>query len=525
MKGFEHIEEHQIRSEKLDKLIALEIDPYAVGFQPTHDSKELISKYDPIKIGDSKEAEEGTTPFVAVAGRLMLFRAMGKNAFAHIQDKSGRIQIMFNKDSTAVTSFTQDDEFSTPLKLIEKLIDLGDIIGVEGHLFHTKKGELTVFVKKMTLLSKSLLPLPDKHSGLSDKEMRYRKRWLDLISNSEVQKTFSDRSRILKLIRHHFEELNFTEVETPVLGSIYGGAEARPFTTQLHALNQEMFLRISLEISLKKLLVGGMDRIFEIGKVFRNEGLDRTHNPEFTLLEAYAAYWDYNDMMHLTETLYEKIALTLHETTQISFFQPETQTNIVVDFKTPWKRISMKESILHYANLDCDKLSDEEMRKILLQHGMEEKELSNSTRGLLIAHLFETLVEHQLIQPHFITDYPIETTPLCRPHRTLGTEGIIERFEGFVLGGEICNAYTELNDPVLQQKLLEDQVERRLKGDEEASPYDEEFIEALAQGMPPTGGLGIGIDRLVMLFTNTHSIRDVIFFPWMKPKTHVENVE
>jgi len=254
MKGFEHIEEHQIRSEKLDKLIALEIDPYAVGFQPTHDSKELISKYDPIKIGDSKEAEEGTTPFVAVAGRLMLFRAMGKNAFAHIQDKSGRIQIMFNKDSTAVTSFTQDDEFSTPLKLIEKLIDLGDIIGVEGHLFHTKKGELTVFVKKMTLLSKSLLPLPDKHSGLSDKEMRYRKRWLDLISNSEVQKTFSDRSRILKLIRHHFEELNFTEVETPVLGSIYGGAEARPFTTQLHALNQEMFLRISLEISLKLLL-------------------------------------------------------------------------------------------------------------------------------------------------------------------------------------------------------------------------------------------------------------------------------
>lgn len=518
-------EEFQKRSKTLQELRDIGIDPYPPKFNPTHDSVELQTQYGNTKIGGSHEAETGQTPLVSVAGRLVLFRGMGKNAFAHVQDKSGRIQLMFNKDYSTVLGLTPTEEL-TPMKFIEKKVDLGDIIGVEGYLFHTQKGELTIYVKTFVMLTKTLLPLPDKHAGLSDKEIRYRKRWLDLISSTAVQKTFRDRSKILRLIRHHFEELGFIEVETPILGSIYGGAEARPFTTKLHALNQEMFLRISLEISLKKLIVGGMDRVFEIGKVFRNEGIDRTHNPEFTLLEAYAAYWDYNDLMHLTETLFEKIALTLHETTKVPFFIPEKQETVLIDFKAPWKRMTMKESILAYGNVNCDALSDDEMKKILLSSGMEEAELREATRGLLIAHLFETLVEHQLTQPHHITDHPIETTPLCRPHRdpTFRKEGLIERFESFVLGKEICNAYSELTDPELQRRLLEHQAERRAKGDEEATPFDEDFIEAICQGMPPTAGIGFGIDRLIMLFTNSPSIRDVLLFPWMKPR-HTEVAE
>jgi lysyl-tRNA synthetase class 2 len=514
-------EEFVNRLRKLQELREIGIDPYPAVFHPSHDSGQLLGEWNHQKIGGSAEAERGDTPSVSVAGRLVLFRPMGKNTFGHIQDKSGRIQVMFNKDHSLVDGFFPHDEELTHQKLIEKKFDLGDIIGVEGNLFHTQKGELTIFVKKVKLLTKSLLPLPDKHSGLNDKEIRYRKRWLDLISNPSVQKVFTDRSRILQLIRQHFAELGFLEVETPVLGSLYGGAEAKPFTTELHALHQEMFLRISPEINLKKILVGGLERVFEIGKVFRNEGIDRTHNPEFTMLEAYAAYWDYTDMMHLTETLFEKIALALHDSTEVSIFVPETQQTVIVDFKTPWKRMTMKESIEVYAGISCDALTDEQMKAILRADGMEEKELAESTRGLLIAHLFETKVEHKLIQPHHIIDHPIETTPLCKPHRdpVSRKEGLIERFETFILGSEICNAYSELNDPELQRSLLEKQSERRQKGDEEASPYDEEFVEALCQGMPPAGGLGIGIDRLVMLFTNAHSIRDILFFPWMKPRS------
>jgi lysyl-tRNA synthetase class 2 len=517
-------EEFENRSRKLRELQALGIQPYPPSFHPTHDTASLHSTWGNAKIGGSQEAEQGQTPSVAVAGRLVLFRSMGKNAFAHIQDMGGRIQVMFNKDATTVDGYTQPPEGLLPLKVVEKLIDLGDILGIEGFLFHTHKGELTIFVKKVVLLTKSLLPLPDKHAGLSDKEIRYRKRWVDLISSPTVQKVFRDRSRIFKLIRTHLDELGFLEVETPILNSIYGGAEARPFTTTLHALKQEMFLRISPEIALKKLLVGGMERVFEIGKVFRNEGIDRTHNPEFTILEAYAAYWDYNDMMRLIETLCENIALALHNSTEIAFFHPDTQSTVILNFKAPWKKMTMKESINCYAGINCDALSDDEMRTLLRGEGMEEKALQEATRGLLIAHLFETKVEHHLIQPHHIIDHPIETTPLCRPHRdpVCCQQGLIERFESFVLGGELCNAYSELTDPQLQRHLLEQQAERRAKGDEEACPYDEEFVEALCQGMPPAGGLGIGLDRLVMLFTNCQSIRDVLFFPWMKPR-HVSN--
>ncbi|MCE5293029.1 MAG: lysine--tRNA ligase [Chlamydiales bacterium] len=522
-------EEYQNRLRKLDELMAMGIDPYPHSFTPTNEAESLLAQYGNAKVGSSEEAEKGTTPLAVVAGRLMLFRAMGKNAFAHIQDKGGRIQVMFNRDNTQVTSYSPEgtgEEVQTPLKLIEKKFDLGDIIGIEGHLFHTQKGELTIYAKKVTLLSKSLLSLPEKHSGLSDKEIRYRKRWLDLISHTEVQKTFRDRSQILRLVRNFFEELNFLEVETPVLQNIYGGAAAKPFTTHLNALDQSMFLRISLEIPLKKLLIGGMDRVYEIGKVFRNEGIDRTHNPEFTMLEAYASYWDYNDMMRVTETLLETIALALHNSTVVTLFNPETNTSTQVDFKAPWRRMTMKESIKHYANIDMDALSDDDLRKIL--NGLvDPKELAKCNRGLLTQHIFENKVEEHLVQPHHITDHPIETTPLCKPHRDPKdrASGLIERFESFVMTKELANAYSELNDPVLQRELLEQQAAKKDAGDEEANPMDDEFLEAICQGMPPAGGLGIGIDRLTMLFTNSHSIRDVLYFPMMRPLTATANIE
>lgn len=522
---YHHTEEFINRSKKLEEIKELGINPYPALFHPTHRSDELIKQFETAPLGHSADAEQGTTPFASVAGRLVLFRAMGKNAFAHIQDEHGRIQVMCNRDHTTVEGYIpQGLEPLSPLKLIEKKLDLGDIIGVEGHLFYTQKGELTLYVKKLTLLCKSLLPLPDKHSGLSDKEARYRKRWLDLLSNEEVVQTFQKRSTILAIIRDHMKELGFLEVETPILGPLYGGAEAAPFITRLNALDQQMFMRISLELSLKKILVGGLSRIFEIGKVFRNEGIDRTHNPEFTMLEAYAAYWDYEAMMHLTETLFEKIALALYGSTKVPVHHTEQQEPLLIDFKAPWIRLSMKESIKTYAGIDVDSLNDEEISKILLQAGIDPVELKALPRGLLIASLFETFVEDKLIQPHHIIDHPIETTPLCKPHRDplLRKSGIIERFESFVLGKEICNAYSELNDPILQRTLLEDQADKRAHGDEEAAPVDEEFVEAICQGMPPAGGLGIGIDRLVMLFTNSASIRDVLFFPWMKPKHAVE---
>lgn len=516
-------EEFLNRFRKLAEIRQAGVEPYPHTFQPMHESAELHKNYDEIKVGSSEDAEKGNTPLTRISGRLILFRAMGKNAFATIQDRSGRIQVMFNRDHTKVAGLSGEQKNGEPeeshLKFIEKKIDLGDIVGVEGHLFQTQKGELTVYATSVTLLCKSLLPLPEKHSGLQDKEIRYRKRWLDLINHQDVQNTFKTRSLILSLIRKHFEELSFLEVETPILQSNYGGAQARPFITKLNALDQNMFLRISLEISLKKLIVGGMDRIFEIGKVFRNEGIDRSHNPEFTLLEAYAAMWDYNDMMRLTETLFEKIALALHESTVISITHPESNETTLLDMKAPWKRMTMKESIKEYANFNVDALQDDEMRKILIDAGMKPDAMKSCSRGLLIAHLFETFVEEKLIQPHHITDHPIETTPLCKPHRNSleRSQGLIERFESFIMGQEICNAYSELNDPELQRTLLEEQASRKAAGDEEANPLDEEFIEAICQGMPPTGGLGIGIDRLVMMFTNSHSIRDVLYFPWMKP--------
>ncbi|MDF2576588.1 MAG: lysyl-tRNA synthetase [Chlamydiales bacterium] len=512
-------EEFINRTNKLKEIRELGVEPYPHKFDPTESAHSLQQKYQGQPLGDSDAGGAGTTPAATIAGRLILFRAMGKNIFAHVQDQHGKVQVMFNRDLTVVQGLKATEEGSTEaissIKFIEKKLDLGDIIGVKGHLFYTQRGELTLFAKEVTLLCKSLLPLPEKHSGITDKELRYRKRWLDLISHEEVRKTFIARSRIIRLVRNYFERADFMEVETPILQTTYGGAQAKPFLTHLNALEQDMFLRISLEIPLKKLIVGGMHRIFELSKVFRNEGIDRSHNPEFTMIEAYAAYWDYNDNMTFIENLFEHIALELYGKTTVTYGDKE------IDFKAPWQRITMKDSIKKYGNIDVNLLSDEQLREELRKcEGIDPKEIASAPRGILIAKLFEEKVEHHLVQPHHITDHPIETTPLCKVHRDpkKNQEIIVERFESFVLGYEICNSYTELNDPVLQRDLLEDQAKQKEAGDEEAHPLDEEFLEAICQGMPPTGGLGIGIDRLVMLFTNAPSIRDVLYFPAMKPE-------
>lgn len=517
---YTQIEEFQNRSKKLSEIRSFGIDPFPPKYLPTQKASEIALEFEGKEVGHSDDAASGNTPLFRVSGRLVLFRSMGKNAFAHIQDETGRIQIMFNRDITKVQGFNPTEELSH-IKFIEKKIDLGDILGIEGHLFRTQKGELTLFAKTVTLLCKSLLPLPDKHSGLADQGIRYRKRWLDLITDPQSLERFRLRSRILSSIRSYFEKAGFEEVETPILQNIYGGASARPFTTHLNALHQDMYLRIALEISLKKLIVGGMQKIFEIGKVFRNEGIDKTHNPEFTMLEAYAAGWDYNDVMDFTENLFETIAIDLFGDTKVRFCPEGESTARVIDLKTPWQRLSMKEAIHVYGKLDVDAMSDEEIRNHLIKEThLDPADVKAASRGNLIAMLFEEFAEPHLIQPHHIIDHPIETTPLCKLHRDpkLRKEGIVERFESFILGREMCNAYTELNDPELQRKLLVDQAEQRAKGNLEASPLDEEFIEAICQGMPPTGGVGIGIDRLVMLFTGAESIRDVLFFPIMRPE-------
>ena len=503
-------EAFQVRKGKLEEILEAGIDPYPAKFEPSHSAKNALEMDVDT---DFETASAASGDEIALAGRLVLFRAMGTNIFGQILDETHRIQVVFNRDHTQVEGVEK------PLKFIEKKLDLGDIIGVKGHLFRTQTGEMTLFVKECTLLCKTLLPLPDKHKGLSDKGTRYRKRWLDLITHTEVGEHFRLRSSILVEIRKYFEEFDFLEVETPTLQNIYGGAAAKPFVTHHNALSQDMYCRIALEIALKKLVVGGMNRVYEIGKVFRNEGIDRTHNPEFTMLEAYSAYWDYNDVMEFIENLYERLAIKIFGKTNIGKREDKHGNSHEIDLKAPWIRLSMKDAIKTYGKIDVDQLSDDEIKHKLESKVAPEK-LIDTPRGNLIAMLFEEYAEEHLIQPHHIIDHPIETTPLCKPHRDpkLRKEGLVERFESFILGVECCNAYTELNDPVLQRSLLEEQAQLRDSGDDEACPMDEEFIEAICQGMPPAGGLGIGIDRLCMLFTGVHSIRDVLFFPVMRPE-------
>lgn len=509
-------EDFLYRSNKLQEISALGINPYPYVFSTTHSVADIKDAFSSHPLGNSEDAMNKRTPYVTISGRMVLFRSMGKNAFAQILDNNEKIQVMFNRDFSSVAGLSKEAEIS-PIKFIEKKIDIGDILGISGYLFFTHSGELTILVETVTLLCKSLLSLPDKHAGLSDKETRYRKRWLDLISSEDVRRTFLNRSRILKLIRSYMDAQEFMEVETPILQNVYGGAEATPFTTELKALHSQVFLRISLEIALKKILVGGTPRIYEIGKVFRNEGIDRTHNPEFTMLEAYAANMDYHGVMVYVENLVEYLVRALNDGNTTLVYSHLKEGPRTVDFKAPWIRMTMKESIQRYGNVDVDLCSDHELRHILkTRTTMPESSYATAPRGLLIAALFDELVCDQLIEPHHITDHPIETTPLCKTLRS-GDEKFVERFESFCLGKELCNAYSELNDPFLQRKLLEEQMEKKaLNPDGEYHPIDEEFLEALCQGLTPAGGFGIGIDRLVMILTDSASIRDVLYFPVMR---------
>ncbi len=479
----------QMRKKKLDDLREHGIEPYPYSYDRTHTATALLEKYHKIAKG------EKDTKTVAVAGRIMTLRPMGKAGFAHVQDHTGQIQVYIREDIVG-----KDQYF------IFQRLDLGDIVGVKGHVFRTKLGEVSLWVEEFTLLAKSLRPLPEKWHGLKDMELRYRYRYLDLIANPEVKKIFETRSKIIDAMREFLKSKGFLEVDTPVLQPLYGGANARPFTTFLHDLKMDVYLRISDELYLKRLVIGGFDKVFEMGKVFRNESIDRSHNPEFTMMECYWAYADYEDMMELTEDLFVFLAQKVLGTTSITYQGQK------IDLKKPWKRMTMKDAIKHHAKIDVDTLNDEELQEVLRNYNVEYE--GEYHRGIAIELLFEELVEDKLIQPVFITDHPKESTPLCKPKR--GSKDLIERFEPYITGMEFGNAYSELNDPLLQRTFFEQQAEFRTTK-EEIHPVDEDFLKAVEHGMPPMGGLGIGIDRMVMLLTNSASIRDVLLFPFMKP--------
>ncbi|HIH14961.1 MAG TPA: lysine--tRNA ligase [Nanoarchaeota archaeon] len=484
----EHNRLAQERIEKVKKLREMGIDPYPYSYKDYVFSSVLLEKYQNLKEGEKGEEK------VSIMGRIMTLREMGKASFAHIQDQEGQIQVYIREEE-----LKNYDVF--------KLVDLGDILGIKGHVFKTKKGEITVWAEEFVLLSKSILPLPDKFHGLQDTEIRYRQRYVDLIANPEVKKTFLLRSKIVSAIREYLDKKGFVEVDIPVLQPVYGGANARPFKTHINAWNLDLFLSISPELYLKRLIVGGYEKVYTICKNFRNEGVDKTHNPEFTMMECYWSGVDYNDMMELTEDLYEYVAEKVLGTTEIVY------QGTKISLKKPWKRLTMADALKTMAKIDVEKLSDKEIFKCIEQQRIDAH---NLTRGLAIAALFEQLCEEKLIQPIFITDHPRETTPLCKLKR--GDPELIERFEPYINGWEIGNGYSELTDPILQKKFLEEQVERGRGGDEEAHQMDTDFIRAMEYGMPPTGGVGIGIDRMVILLANASSIREVIFFPTMKPE-------
>ncbi|GAB1348431.1 lysine--tRNA ligase [Ignavibacteriales bacterium] len=484
------------RLEELEELRAKGVNTFAYNFDVTSDSKDIISNY-----------EEESKREVKIAGRIITLRRMGKASFAHIQDKAGKIQIYLRRDDIP----EQYENF--------KLFDIGDIIGVEGYVFRTKTGEISVHATSVQLLTKSIRPIPvpkemvdeegnkTVYDQFSDKELRYRQRYLDLILNPEVKEVFVTRSKIISAMRSFLDSKGILEVETPALQSIYGGASARPFVTHHNALNIPLYLRIADELYLKRLIVGGFDGVYEISKDFRNEGMDKTHNPEFTMMEVYVAYKDYEWMMSFVEEMVEKICLSIYGTTQ---FEVDGKT---IEFKGPWARVSMVDSLKEKTGIDFLSASDEEVLATAKKFGVDTQKVQS--RGKIIDELFEITTQHELIQPTFVIDYPVVTSPLAKKHRE--KEGLVERFEGFVVGREICNAFSELNDPIDQRARFEDQLKQRDQGDDEAQVIDEDFVRALEYGMPPTAGLGVGIDRLVMLLTNQPSIRDVILFPTMKP--------
>ena len=476
----------KVRREKLDNLISEGNNPFLITTYDTDiHSQEIKDRFDELEGKD-----------VSVAGRMMSKRIMGKASFCHIQDIKGKIQAYVSRDDLG------DEEY----KAFKKM-DIGDIVGIKGRVFKTQMGEVSIHATNVTLLSKSLQILPEKYHGLTDTDIRYRQRYVDLIMNEDVKKAFIIRSKIIAAIRKYLNERDFLEVETPMLVENAGGAAARPFETHFNALGQDFKLRISLELYLKRLIVGGLERVYEIGRVFRNEGLDTRHNPEFTLMELYEAYTDYNGMMDLTEEMYRYVAKEVLGTTTITY------NGVEMDLSKPFKRITMVQAVKDYAGVDFDSIKTlEDARKIASEHSIEFE--SHHKKGNILNLFFEKYVEEHLIQPTFLMDHPIEVSPLTK--KKPDNPDYVERFELFMNGWEMANAYSELNDPIDQRERFKAQEELLAAGDEEANTTDEDFLNALEIGMPPTGGIGYGIDRLCMLFTDSAAIRDVLLFPTMK---------
>lgn len=500
----QHLSEQEIiRRQKLEELQQLGINPYpAELFEVNVQSADILQNYERDKLGYKN---------VSIAGRIMSVRDMGKACFAVLQDAVGRIQLYIRRDDICPT----DDKqlFDTVFK---KLIDIGDIVGITGYVFTTKTGETTIHATSIKLLTKTLRPLPivkvdeegNTHDAFSDPEQRYRMRYLDLIVNPEVRDTFILRSKMIAAMRSFLGGKGYLEVETPILQAIHGGAAARPFVTHHNTLDMTLYLRIANELYLKKLIVGGFDGVYEFAKDFRNEGMSRFHNPEFTQVELYVAYKDYNWMMDLVEEMVENVCLSLHGTTEIKVGEN------IINFQRPWKRFTMFEAIEHFTGVDISAMEEDQMREAAKKMGIHVD--ASLGKAKIIDEIFGEKCEGQLIQPTFIMDYPEEMSPLAKKHRS--KPGFVERFEAICNGKEICNAYSELNDPIDQRKRFEEQLELAKRGDEEAMVLDEDFLRSIEFGMPPTAGLGIGIDRLAMIMTNSNSIQDVLFFPQMRPE-------
>lgn len=492
------------RIEKIAQIKDLGLNPYAYKWESTHHAAQLQEKYVDLAPGEEVAAD------VAIAGRIVARRVFGKLAFFELQDETGKIQLYLEKKRI---NQTMSADLEGAFNHLKKLSDTGDILGVQGTIKRTEKGELSVYVSQFQILTKSLLPLPDKWHGLTDTEKRYRQRYVDLIVNPQVRQTFRIRAKITAAIRRYLETRDFLEIETPVLQGEAGGAEARPFITYHNTLEMDLYLRIATELHLKRLIVGGFERVFELGRIFRNEGVSTRHNPEFTSIEVYQAYADYNDMMALTENLISDVAQSVLGTTKVVY------QDAAIDLTPPWRRITMHEAVEQATGVDFNQYTDFATAKTAAQDAGIEVPADCQTIGKLLNEAFEQKVETTLIQPTFITDYPVEISPLAKPHRS--KPGLVERFELFIVGRETANSFSELTDPLDQRQRLEAQAAKKAAGDLEANDIDEDFLAALEYGMPPTGGLGIGIDRLVMLLTDSPSIRDVIAFPLLKTQSQV----
>ena len=497
MSDMDHLCFDPTKIDKIRDLLERGVTVYPYTFERRDTVRNIKERFS--TIGHEKSAEE-----VSTAGRIYIVREHGKTLFADMGDSDGRIQLYLRKNDLGEEQFD----------LFRQYVDAGDIIGVVGHAFRTKMGELTIWVDRFELLAKSICPLPEKFHGLKNVETRYRQRYIDLIMNEESRETFRTRSRIISLLRQFLFERDYLEFETPTLQPVYGGANARPFTTHHNALDQKLYLRIAPELYLKRLVVGGFEKVFEIAKNFRNEDIDTNHNPEFSMVEIYEAYRDYNDMMDLTEEILSYLAEKVRGSATVPFAGHD------LDFTRPWRRLSMEGAVQEYGGIDVRAHTVEELRAFAREHGVEGCE-SATTRGEYLVLFFEHFGEKQLIQPTFVYDFPIENSPLAKKHRM--KEGMTERFELFIAGMEMANGFSELNDPLDQKARLEQQEARRRLGDLEAQMIDYDFINALGYGMPPTGGVGIGIDRLVMLLTGKDSIKEVLLFPQMKTTAPGQN--